>query len=599
MTDLLFYGLRYSVALALLILAVLTIKRIAGKKLTAQAHYYIWFILPASGAITWLSPWLTDLAHLLETILHDSFGLPALSSKSSESSLLAQAAAPNGVRDFAVDTGPAWHPFSETIAALALAVWATGALLMLSRVLWGLLKAHSLSKASLPPCRPSFDQQFFQCRGLIRLRGSLADRISLRISSCVSSPITLGFLRPHILLPPTAAPNSELRYILLHELTHCKQHDMALNLLMRLFLAVNWFNPLLHYAVRRMEQDREICCDDFVLNLLDPRERSCYGQAVLNWAAQPSSVPTPFMAAVSMGGRKQELYQRIKNIAAYEPSSPSVRWFSVAILTWMVFCALILVPSADGLSVQSLRPQPSLDMREVDLRRCFGSHEGSFVLYDAQQDEYMVYQEAAARRRVSPNSTYKIYSGLAALETGSVTAKSSLRGWDGTSYPFPEWNQAQDLNTAMRHSVNWYFQSLDQSLGTQKLQDFYVLINYGNRDLTGGISKYWMESSLKISPLEQVMLLKDLHENKWGFQEQNIQAIKASLRIAEKSGAVLSGKTGTGMVEGRKTNGWFIGSVESGTDLYIFALNLQGKDGASGRKAMEITQEILADQGIW
>ena len=88
------------------------------------------------------------------------------------------------------------------------------------------------------------------------------------------------------------------------------------------------------------------------------------------------------------------------------------------------------------------------------------------------------------------------------------------------------------FRAAMQNSVNWYFQNLDIQLGYQKLYSYYKKISYGNCDLTAGINYYWAESSLKISPVEQVMLLSNLLENKWAFEEENVQAIKNSLFIS-------------------------------------------------------------------
>ena len=62
----------------------------------------------------------------------------------------------------------------------------------------------------------------------------------------------------------------------------------------------------------------------------------------------------------------------------------------------------------------------------------------------------------------------------------------------------------------MNSSVNWYFQSLDEQLGAVSVQAYLHKIGYGNEDLNSDFSSYWMEASLKISPIEQVELLTKL-----------------------------------------------------------------------------------------
>ena len=104
--------------------------------------------------------------------------------------------------------------------------------------------------------------------------------------------------------------------------------------------------------------------------------------------------------------------------------------------------------------------------------------------------------------------------------------------WNGQEYPIAEWNANQNLTTAFQNSVNWYFQSLDQAAGLKTLEDFYTYINYGNHDLSGGVSSFWAESSLKISPIEQVEMLQRLYINDFNFDADNIQTVKNALLLS-------------------------------------------------------------------
>ena len=93
-----------------------------------------------------------------------------------------------------------------------------------------------------------------------------------------------------------------------------------------------------------------------------------------------------------------------------------------------------------------------------------------FVLYDKNKDQYSIYNEKMSRQRVSPDSTYKIYSALAALDAGVISPGKSEIAWDQKQYPFSSWNKDQTLDSAMSSSVNWYFQTLDKKLGKTELQ---------------------------------------------------------------------------------------------------------------------------------
>lgn len=109
-----------------------------------------------------------------------------------------------------------------------------------------------------------------------------------------------------------------------------------------------------------------------------------------------------------------------------------------------------------------------------------------------------------------------------------------------------------------------------------------------------------MESTLKISPIEQVQLLHGLSENKLGFKAENVQTIKDTLLLDDDYNSQLYGKTGTGTINEQDVNGWFVGFIEKGKHSYYFAVNIQnnGKE-ASGSEAMKIAKQILKDKKLY
>ena len=150
----------------------------------------------------------------------------------------------------------------------------------------------------------------------------------------------------------------------------------------------------------------------------------------------------------------------------------------------------------------------------------------------------------------------------------------------------------------MENSVNWYFTSLDEQLGKTAVSDYIQGIGYGNENISGGFPTYWMESSLKISPIEQVELLTGLYENSFDFDSENIDAVKDAIHLSSHDGATLYGKTGTGRIDGQDVNGWFVGFIETGGQTYFFAANIGADENATGSRAAEITMEILKDINI-
>ena len=137
----------------------------------------------------------------------------------------------------------------------------------------------------------------------------------------------------------------------------------------------------------------------------------------------------------------------------------------------------------------------------------------SFVLYDLTNDIWKIHNMELATLRVAPNSTYKIYNALFGLENNIITPENTFVEWNGTAYPFETWNADQTLPSAMSSSVNWYFQWIDEQLGAASIENYLHKIRYVNENLGDNFSSYWMESSLKISPIEQVELLRKLQKN--------------------------------------------------------------------------------------
>ena len=78
----------------------------------------------------------------------------------------------------------------------------------------------------------------------------------------------MGLLKPCIYLPIHLISDyneSDMRYMLLHELQHYNHKDAVASYLMNLAGVIYWFNPLVWYALKEMRNDREVACDTSVL----------------------------------------------------------------------------------------------------------------------------------------------------------------------------------------------------------------------------------------------------------------------------------------------------------------------------------------------
>lgn len=589
MIRFLFSNLVISIILAALLLA----KKLLGTRLSGHSQYRLWFLLPAILAVPFLPYRPAGLSLLLSRLRS---GDPAGVSAASEAALsgLPLTSAADWMNGFGIPVTR--HPGSAA-AGLLLLLWILGMLAAAGYLLRSRIRLYRLEQSALPLQNPEVRNLYELCSAQLQIRRN----IPVYSTAFLRSPIIVGCLRPRIYLPIrliSDPPASGLRYILLHELQHYKHKDAWVHAVMNAAAAVYWFNPVVWYSLKELRNDQEIACDASVLRLLDADEQLDYGHTLLNFAQNLSH--SPFLLASGISGSARQLEKRIRNIARYRPRTgwQKVRErFLVTALAALILESAALIPVT---STDTGDPLPKgTAILEEDLSACFSGTEGCFVLYDSGAGVWKVYNRRLAAQRVSPDSTCKIYSALYALENGFITPDSSERTWDGQPQAFSRWNQDQTLSTAMRDSVNWYFQALDRQAGLDALEQFYKEIGYGNGDLSGGISEFWLESSLKISPLEQVALLHQFYTNAFGFDERNIQAVKDAITLSASGQAVLSGKTGTGVVNGRTQNSWLVGYVETEDNTFFFASNVRNLSDDEGLTASQTALRILRSEGIY
>ena len=144
----------------------------------------------------------------------------------------------------------------------------------------------------------------------------------------------------------------------------------------------------------------------------------------------------------------------------------------------------------------------------------------------------------------------------------------------------------------------WYFQELAARIGPERMQEYIDKIGYGNKDISGGLTTFWLGSSLQISALEQVDLLNKLYSGQLPFSAANTAILQKNITLSEDGGTKLMGKTGSALRNEKWVSGWFVGCVNKDGRYYVFATNIEAADGANGGKAREITKSILKEMGI-
>lgn len=245
---------------------------------------------------------------------------------------------------------------------------------------------------------------------------------------------------------------------------------------------------------------------------------------------------------------------------------------------------------------------PTKDATQPDLSSHFEQFPGTFVLYDLKRDRYVRHDPARAAVRFSPFSTFKIPNSLIGLETGVIGDANFLIKWDAEKYPregpFDFWWRDHTLRSAFRNSVVWYYRELASRVGEQRMREFVNKFRYGNQDISGGVDRFWLGSSLKISADEQVEFLKALYREELPVSKRTYTVFKNIFVHEEGAGYKLSGKTGSGPIAEGRFLGWFVGYLETKDNAYVFATQIEGPTFASIRdERLRITKSILTDLG--
>ncbi len=140
-------------------------------------------------------------------------------------------------------------------------------------------------------------------------------KVKLAVSRFVSSPLTIGYLKPLILIPVAAFNNltvAQIEAILLHELAHIRRYDYLLNLIVSIVHTLFYFNPFAKLFVRVIETERETCCDELVLQF--GYDNVGYASALLHLEKTASHHPALALGAAG----KKNLLTRIEKIVGME-----------------------------------------------------------------------------------------------------------------------------------------------------------------------------------------------------------------------------------------------------------------------------------------
>ncbi len=204
---------------------------------------------------------------------------------------------------------------------------------------------------------------------------------------------------------------------------------------------------------------------------------------------------------------------------------------------------------------------------------------GCFGLYDNGHNNFTIYNLSRFRDSIfTPASTFKIVNSLIGIQTGKITDENMVIPWDGVVRPRAEWNKDLTMAQAFAVSAVPYYQEVARRIGRDTMQKWIDSLSYGNRNLNGPIDSFWLNDSLKISPDEELGLVKKLYFDQLPFFKNTQEIVKKVMLRESSTNYKLSYKTGSGNLENGRPLAWVVGWIEENRHPYFFVLNFESAD---------------------
>lgn len=214
---------------------------------------------------------------------------------------------------------------------LIVTLWLFGFLVFSLRFVGGVLYVQKLRNEGIKTLENSWIHRLRELSGIFGLN----KLVQIFESSKVKSPITIGYLKPIILLPIgmiSGLPKDQVEAIIIHELAHIKRYDFLINLFQAFIETIFFYHPAVWWISSTIKSERENCCDDLTLELCGGS--LLYFKALYNLQQICTAENEFALAAI---GRKNQLFRRINRMTTKDNNrSYGVKFAAFAVLLTII-----------------------------------------------------------------------------------------------------------------------------------------------------------------------------------------------------------------------------------------------------------------------
>ena len=140
------------------------------------------------------------------------------------------------------------------------------------------------------------------------------------------------------------------------------------------------------------------------------------------------------------------------------------------------------------------------------------------------------------------------------------------------------------------------YQEIARRIGSERMQKYLDLFEYGNRDIGGGIDQFWLTGNLRIDPVQQIDFIDRLRRGVLPVGKRSQELVCDILPVTKVGDATIRAKSGLlGAEQGKPSLGWMVGWAEKGNLRTVFAMNMDCKEPAHIAARMTVTQQCLTD----
>ncbi len=249
----------------------------------------------------------------------------------------------------------------------------------------------------------------------------------------------------------------------------------------------------------------------------------------------------------------------------------------------------------------------SCSLNNVNIDESLGKYfkdnnvEGCFALFNNANGKFTIYNlDRYKDSAYLPASTFKIVNSLVGLQTGIISNTQMVIKWDGVVRRVPEWNKDLTMYDAFKVSAVPYYQEVARRIGKDTIQFWLDSLHYGSAKIKTRIDTFWLDNSLKITPDEELGLVKKLYFKQLPFFGNYQDTVKKLMLFEDTPAYQLSYKTGWGQKENGDQLGWIVGWIEENNHPYFFVLNIESKekDFDMPTVRLKILKDILSHLGF-